>query len=547
MKRSSIGLLGVFLLLYIAPLGIRPLVLPDEFRYAEIPREMLASGDWVAPRLNGLRYFEKPPLGYWVNAGSMALFGQNRFAARLPSALAVGISALLLFHLVRRFSGIQDAAPLAAGVFLISLEVYAVGTFNILDSVLSLFVTAALVSFFFGYRATSPRRGALFLGLTGIACGLGFLTKGFIAIALPAITVLPFLVWERRTKALFRLFLLPFVFALVTVLPWSILIHLREPDYWHYFFWIEHVQRFFARDAQHAKPFWYYLPILLAGSLPWSALAPAAVVGLKKVSLKDPLSRFAACWLLFPFLFFSASHGKLPTYILPCLAPLAVLLATGLHTYLETGKTRLFTVGALSGALVITLLAFSLAVVQTGLFGGFTPYAQTVKWTAVVAGLLSWSLGLLLSIRGSDRRRKVALYAAAPVLLLFLSHSVTPDLTLEHKAPGPFLLRHLHRIRSDTVLVSDEDPICAVSWSYRRSDVYLVGDPGELSYGLRYVGARHRLLSPGQLSDLILRNRGTGRVTLIAEGKKYRDWTKTLPPPLFEDNNGEGGFVFAQF
>jgi 4-amino-4-deoxy-L-arabinose transferase len=547
MKWPPIGLLALFLFLYLAPLGVRPLIVPDEFRYAEIPREMLASGDWVVPRLNGLRYFEKPPLGYWVNAASLALFGQNRLAARLPSAVATGISALLLFHLVRRLSGIQGAAPLAAGIFLTSLEVYAVGTFNVLDSTFSLFVNAAMVSFLFGYRAASPRRESLFLGLSGIFCGMGFLTKGFIAIAIPAVAVLPFLMWERRTRPLFRLFLLPLIFALVTVLPWGIMIHLREPDFWHYFFWTEHIHRFFALEAQHAKPFWYFLPILVVGSLPWSALAPAAVLGLKKVPMKGPLTRFALSWLLFPFVFFSASHGKLPSYILPCFVPLAVLLAMGLHSYLEEGKTRLFTVAALFGVSVLAILALSLAVVQTGLFGGFIPYGQTLKWTAFVAGLLSWALVLLLAIRGSDGRKKVTLYGAAPVLLLFLSHFLTPDLTLEHKAPGPFLDQHFHRIRPDTVLVSDENPICAVSWSYRRSDVYVVDDPGELSYGLRYKGARHRLLTLEQLRNLTLRNRGTGRVTLIAEEKKYRLWTKTLPRPLFEDNNGPGGFVFAQF
>ena len=101
MKYASAGLIVLFLLLYILPLGVRPIVIPDEARYCEIPREMLVSGDWVVPRLNGLRYFEKPVLGYWVTAASMALFGQNPFAARLPSAAATGLSALLLFLLVR--------------------------------------------------------------------------------------------------------------------------------------------------------------------------------------------------------------------------------------------------------------------------------------------------------------------------------------------------------------------------------------------------------------------------------------------------------------
>lgn len=104
-KQGITALIGFYILLYIVPLGVRPVIIPDEARYAEIPREMLASGDWVVPRLDGIRYFEKPVLGYWLGAGAIALFGENAFAMRFPSALATGFSALLLFILVRRFWG----------------------------------------------------------------------------------------------------------------------------------------------------------------------------------------------------------------------------------------------------------------------------------------------------------------------------------------------------------------------------------------------------------------------------------------------------------
>ena len=105
MKRYSVIIIALFFLLYIVPLGVRPMLIPDEFRYAEIPREMLETGDWVVPHLDGLRYFEKPVLGYWLNAIGIAMFGENAFAIRLPSALAVGLSALLIFFLVQRFAG----------------------------------------------------------------------------------------------------------------------------------------------------------------------------------------------------------------------------------------------------------------------------------------------------------------------------------------------------------------------------------------------------------------------------------------------------------
>ena len=151
MKKTSIAVIGIFLLLYIAPLGVRPIIIPDEPRYAEIAREMISSGDWVVPHLNGLRYFEKPVLGYWLNAASIILFGENAFAIRFPSAMAAGISALMIFMLVRRFAGGYSAGIFAGAVYITCLEVFGVGTFSVLDSALSMFVTASMVAFFFAH------------------------------------------------------------------------------------------------------------------------------------------------------------------------------------------------------------------------------------------------------------------------------------------------------------------------------------------------------------------------------------------------------------
>ena len=168
MKKSSIAVIGLFLLLYILPLGVRPIVIPDESRYAKVAREMLVSGDWVVPHLNGVRYFEKPVLDYWLNALSVMLFGENAFAIRFPSAVAVGVSALILFLLVKRFAGGYSAGLLAAAVLLTCLEVFGVGTFSVLDSTFSMFATAAMVSFFFAYMEWRPKKGRISRSLRGL-------------------------------------------------------------------------------------------------------------------------------------------------------------------------------------------------------------------------------------------------------------------------------------------------------------------------------------------------------------------------------------------
>jgi len=547
MKKSSIAIIGLFFLLYILPLGVQPIIIPDETRYAEIPREMLVSGDWVVPHLNGLRYFEKPVLGYWVNAASIMLFGENAFAIRLPSALAAGISALMLLLMVRRFAAGYAAGILAAAAFLTCFEVFGIGTFNVLDSVFSMFVTAGMVSFFFAHMEGKPVRRTGFLFLFGAFCGLGFFTKGFIAFAIPVLSIVPFMIWEGRWRELFRIPWLPLVAALLVALPWAVMIYTREPDFWHYFFWIEHIKRFMSHNAQHPEAFWYFVPVLIGGALPWTVLLPSVVQGINKTLLKDPLARFGICWFIFPFLFFSASHGKLVTYILPCFPPLAILMAIGLHHYFKQGRKRAFNSGALFLVLVIIILAVALVVVEITGFLGFRPYVQIWKCVLVVSGILFWASLLVFSIRESGYRKKIVLYAAAPIVFMFITHFIMPDLTIDHKAPGEFLLSHSHRIRPDTILVSGEEPVRAVCWVYRRSDVYLLEGAGELHYGVHFEDSRHRLLNLDQLRELIIKNRGTGRVTLIAKSGKYENWKQDLPEPVFADINGSRSFVFVQF
>lgn len=354
MKKYYVAVIALFLILYILPLGVRPIAIPDETRYAEIPREMIVSGDWVVPHLNGLKYFEKPVLGYWLNALSITLFGENAFAIRLTSALSAGISALMVFFLIRRFGGGSQTGILGAAAYLTCLLVFALGTINILDSMLSMFLTGAITSFFFAHKENRPSRKFAFLALFGVFCGLAFLIKGFLAFAVPLVTIVPFMLWERRFKELIKISWVPFLTLLIVVLPWCIMVHLRESDFWNYFFWTEHIKRFISPiPGQHPKPFWYFIPILAGGALPWLFLLPAVFSGVKGVvRSKDSLVRFAICWFLFPFLFFSACSGKLIPYILPCFPPLVIIIAIGLVNYFERGKQKAFSICALFFAVV---------------------------------------------------------------------------------------------------------------------------------------------------------------------------------------------------
>ena len=550
MKKYSVAVIALFLILYILPLGVRPISIPDESRYAEIPREMIASGDWVVPHLNGLRYFEKPVLGYWLNALSITLFGENAFAIRLTSALSAGISALMVFFLIRRFGGGSRAGILGASAYLTSLLVLALGVLSILDSMLSMFLTGAMVSFFFAHRETIPSKRVAFLALFGLSCGLAFLIKGFLAFAVPFITILPFMFWEGRVKKLIKIAWVPMLALLLVTLPWCIMIHLRESDFWNYFFWTEHIKRFISPIAgQHPKPFWYFIPVLAAGSIPWLFLFPAIFSEIKTaVRRKDPLVRFAICWLLFPFLFFSACGGKLVPYILPCFPPLVVILTIGLTDYFEQGKKKAFTICTLSLAGLMGAIAVVLMIDQTTNIFGIKGYdgSETWKWVAAAAGFIIWGMVAFFSTKESEPGKKLALYAIAPLLLFFSGHFILPDQVMEERAPENILLRNRVMVQPETMIIAGDHLVHAVCWIYKRNNVYLLETGGELRYGLeRDHSSPSRLLTIKELREIIKRSSGKHRIVLFLKMKNYLKKRDQLPKPEYEEV--DNGFVFLRF
>ncbi len=546
-EKANLIVIGLFLLVYILPLGVRPMVIPDETRYAEIPREMIASGDWVAPHLNGLRYFEKPVLGYWLDALSLLVFGENAFAVRFPSAIATGFGALLVFMLAKGFGGDRFVGVLASVLFLTCFEVMGIGIFSTLDAMFSLFVTGTVACFLLACSAVRrSRRELLMLFLSGIFCGLAFLTKGFLALALPVLIVVPFLCWERRAREMFRLSWLPLLTALVVILPWAIAVHLREGDFWRYFFWEEHIKRFSSVEAQHPAPPWYFLMIFPVVAMPLTFIIPAGIAGFRKQHLKDPLLRFSLCWFFLPFLFFSASRGKLGTYILPCFPPLAILLAVGLDRYLAEGREKLFKWGVMLLAALVSL--FVLGVVGLPFFDfGITPYARAWQSAGLIMVLVGFVLLLLCSLRGRDRRKRLLFFACAPVPLLVFAHFLIPDKSLEHKVPGPLLVRNADRVLSGYTIVSHKDLTPAVCWFYKRDDVYHLKGSDELMYGLTYNDAAGRMLTRDMLQGLMLQSSERGSIILVLKAWSFAEITRDLPPPIYKDSNGRDGFVFAQY
>ena len=347
--------------LWFANLGSRDLMHPDEGRYAEIAREMSVNHDWVTPRLNGLKYFEKPPFQYWATALAYRAFGVHEWTARLWPALAgwlavvaIGVAGCALGgRALGAFAGIALAGTLwHAGMSQVLT----------LDSGLAFFLTLAFAAFVIAQRpGTADRTRHAWMLVTWAAMAGATLSKGPIGLVLPVGTLVVYTLLNRDFGLWRRLHLLTGValFLLLTA-PWFIQVANANPEFLRFFFIHEQFQRFLTEEHQRTGEWYYFIPLAAAGSLPWLVVL---VMGARATwhdggapSRIFSWRRLALVWAGFVFVFFSLSGSKLPSYILPMFGPLA-LVAGDLLLHQDP---RQLSKQAMPGAVVISAIAFAL-------------------------------------------------------------------------------------------------------------------------------------------------------------------------------------------
>ena len=320
----------LFATLWFSTLGYRKVINPDEGRYAEISREMVTTGDWLTPRLNGIKYFEKPALQYWATAAAYEVLGPTEFAARLWAGLCGFAGVLFAWFTARKLWG-ERVALITAMLLASSVWWLSNGHFNSLDMGVSAFMSVAMGAFILAQRdnaSAAENRNYMLLCWAGMA--LATLSKGLIGIVLPGAVLVLYSLFMLDARLWLKLHMGKGLLLLLAITaPWFIAVSRANPEFAHFFFIHEHFERFTTTEHNRTGSWWYFVPYLIAGMMPWASLLPQALVqGWRKTAAQrfQP-NRFLLIWAAFIFLFFSKSDSKLPSYILPIFPALAMLTA----------------------------------------------------------------------------------------------------------------------------------------------------------------------------------------------------------------------------
>ena len=429
---QKLCLIAALAFLYFTNLGGVGFLGPDEPRYASIGREMTRSGDWVTPRLDGKPWFEKPPLLYWTTAAGNWVGLRDEWAARLPIAL-IGFGFLLFFYRALELEFSRRVAVTATAILGTSAGWTSLSFVAVTDLPMSAALNGALLIALFGPQALGARstggRESRYTAqgyLAGFLLGIAVLAKAFV----PLVLIVPVFLIARGKR-------LQMIAACVaTAAPWHVLCYMRNGSgFWDVYFWEHQVGRFFSNDLGHAQPFWYYLPVLLAGLFPWT---PLVALLIKPRSLEDERVRFLLVFFVWGLIFFSASTNKLPAYVLPLLPSMAVVLAVALE------RVRSSAWWLVACALLLGAVPMIAAILPDALNSGLTSVTWRVgfNWVLLIpvaAAVTAWWLARAdADQEWSDRRRWAALVVAvaAVISVAYLKSTAFPVLDQQVSVRG---------------------------------------------------------------------------------------------------------------
>lgn len=523
LTRDLLLLTAVFVVLYLGMAWTRPLAHPDEGRYVEIPREMVESGDWVTPRLNGVLYFYKPPLFYWAEASAISVGGYNLLALRFwPMVFSlIGILGTYLF--ARRQFG-QAAGLLSAGVLGTSLLYFGLGQIILLDMAVSVFMALSLFLFYAAlHEEERSARRWLFLAFY-LCVALAVLSKGLMGLLIPGAVIFLWFLFLNQWKKLRHLHLITGgLLFLIVVLPWHIMVGLRNPDWFDFYIIQEHFQRYLTDVSERTKPFWFFFVIMPVGLFPWVLFLPQAIKhgfsGGWKARREHLDLWFLAVWVLFILFFFSISKSKLIPYILPTYPAMAVVVGRFLALAWESPERfrirwsiMAFAILSLLGAIGLPILAFARA----------HKVAPGVMIPVLAAMILLAGLAVVfyqLFKKHKTREGLSGIFIGVSLFLLIFNPIAANFQRPSTKPLADFLKPHL---QADDELYTFQD-------YYQDLPVYLervigVAEnlPNEQSYGLEWE-PEQKVRYPSQI-EVAARWGGPTRIFGMAKDDHYRQF-----------------------
>jgi 4-amino-4-deoxy-L-arabinose transferase-like glycosyltransferase len=487
LRRSTMSwLLGVlsfgWLALWFAGLNLRPLGEPDEARYAEVAREMFASGVWITPKLDGFNFFDKPVLQYWASALFYELFGVHEWTARLWVAFTSLLAILAVGWATKRLYGAR--AGWIAALILGSTLLFVSGAhINTMDMGVAAFLSVAICLFLVAQFDPSAEQQRVRLNLLGWASlSLAVLSKGLIGLVLPAITLAVFMILERDWTILRRITMgWGLLVVLLIAAPWFVAISIKHSDFFDYFFIKEHFSRFLTNVYDRDRPWWFFIPVVLLGLFPWVAFLPFSRSGWRGVS-ESQSGRFLLCWIAVVFAFFSVSHSKLPFYILPIFPAIAILIAWRLSTLtVRALEWRFMWISALAVTMAVVALTLTLS---TRHLSQHTDMHPALLWLmrglgalAIVSAICTFMLA-----RGCRAVTVVSLLGFATLLVWQMLFANVGALASNLSAE-PVAQIMLPNIRGDTEVFTVHAYLRGLSFYLQRLVTVVDEDPDDLLAG----------------------------------------------------------------
>ncbi len=444
-------LLGIFYALW---LGGHALFTPDEGRYSEVAREMVVTGDYITPRLNGVAFLDKPVFYYWLQASAIQLFGLKEWALRFWPAL-IGILGCLMTYFAGRTLFTRRTGILAAVILATSPLYYGAAHYANLDLEVAVLISITLLFSLLALHSTNPFQRNGFFIFAYIFCGLSALTKGLIGIVFPAMIIGLWIVLLNRWSIIKQMRLVTgLVIFFVITIPWYYLVQQANPEFLHFFFVTQQVSRFLTHgDFNNKTPFWFYIPVVLAGFFPWSIFAIQSLGKQMNTVWKNrqhhSAELFLVLWFVIIFTFFSIPTSKTVGYIIPVLPALALMVAHYLDSILKAAITNGFKFGVICFiVLCFSIVIAALAAPHIPALKITTPMMPYLTYTAVlffVAGLYT------LLKQNSTNKIIYCLIASACISLLILSASTS---VLNEKSIKPVALYLKPKLKPGDELVT---------------------------------------------------------------------------------------------